>query len=144
VDEDMAQAARRGERRKERAHFVIPERRTGYDRRRPAQVLRTLSESPALLLTVLVAFNVLSMVDWFLTLHLTSSGAAEANLAVWALMSKNLMVAGALKAAAVLAVSFAIWRWRRYRLVVATALVAVAIYACLIVYELAGLVTLRG
>ena len=144
MDENMAQAARRGERRQERAHFVIPERRTGFDRRRPAQVLRALSESPTLLLSVLVSFNVLSMADWFLTLHLTSSGAAEANLAVWALMSKNLMVAGALKAAVVLAVSVAIWHWRRYRLVVATALGAVAVYACLIVYELAGVVTLPG
>ncbi len=57
--------------RERRVKFTIlrhPERRTGFDRRRPSPVLEFLRDSRVVLLAVLVALNLLSLADWVFTM----------------------------------------------------------------------------
>jgi hypothetical protein len=129
---------RDGERRC-RSSFQLPERRSGFDRRRPGDPLRRLLDQPAALLAVLVALNLLSAADWMLTSNALAHGAREANLLLASLISSSPLAAGVFKAAAVLAVSAVIWRARRYRAILAVAVGAVGLYVMLMLYHAAGL-----
>jgi len=131
------------ERRASRAAFRYPERRTGFDRRRPSDPLRMLLEQPFLLVGILLALNVLSAADWLLTTYALSHGAVEANTVLSALIGASPLAAGMFKAAMTLLVTGLIWRARRFRLVLATAAGATVLYAVLIVYHVAGLATIH-
>jgi hypothetical protein len=133
---------RRTERRQNRASFQYPERRTGFDRRRPSDPLRLLRERPVILLALLVGLNLLSAADWALTMVSLSHGALEANAVMNALIFANPVAAGAFKAIAMLGVTLLIWRSRRYRPILVTALGAVGVYAALMLYHAAGLASI--
>jgi hypothetical protein len=130
------------DRRTGRAEFHLPERRTGFDRRRPRDPMRILRDNPVLLLTLLVGLNALSAADWALTGRALAHGAQEANAVMSALIIANPFAAGAFKAAVMLAVTVFIWRSRRYRSVLVTALAAASVYAVLMLYHVVGLASL--
>ncbi|MDR3686994.1 MAG: DUF5658 family protein [Coriobacteriia bacterium] len=138
----MSTCERIGDRRASRAAFRFPERRTGFDRRRPNDPLRTLADNPAALVALLVALNALSAADWALTSRALANGAQEANAVMAALINANPVAAGGFKAAMMLAITLLVWRSRRYRLVLAAAAGAFAVYGILMIYHAAGLVSL--
>jgi hypothetical protein len=135
---------RTGDRRISRSSFHYPERRSGFDRRLPGGLLRTLRDSPEFLLTLLVGLNVLSAADWALTSRALAHGALEANIIMDSLIALDPLAAAAFKAASALGVTVAIWLARRYRLILATAVGAVGVYGALMLYHFAGLLSSGG
>ena len=127
------------ERRVRTTPLYSPERRSGFDRRRPSPVLGLLRDSRWVLLTVLVALNMLSLADWLLTMTGLSAGAAEGNPVLAGLMGHSLWVAGGFKFAVVLGVSVLVWQWRHFRAVLATLMLGVALYLAVIAYHFTGL-----
>ena len=115
--------------------FVVPERRTGFDRRHSRGLLQRVSTETGLLLAVVALLNVLSLADWLLTVHLLGDGAVEANLVLRGLSDSPLAL-GAVKSLLMVAVSAAIWVERRFRLVVAVGVGAVGACVLLVAYEL--------
>jgi len=133
---------RAGDRRANRAKLRLPERRTGFDRRREDDLLRILRDQPAILLALLVSLNLLSVFDWALTMRALAFGAREANFVVGAFLAANPVSALVFKIAVMLGVSAAIWRSRRYRLVLVTALAGIGAYAFLMLYHVVGLASI--
>ncbi len=130
---------RDNDRRVTRKSLYYPERRTGFDRRSPSLLTGTLRDQPVLLAAVLVSINILSIVDWLLTMHVLEAGAAEGNPLLAVMISTNPTAAFAFKLMATLGVTIALWSWRRYRAVLATAIGALLIYAGLMAYHAWGL-----
>ena len=130
---------RRVERRSPRTPFRVPERRTGFDRRRPSGLLGVLRDSPAVLVGLLLLINLFSLVDWALTMRALSLGAIEGNPVLASMMTMNPFAAFMFKLLATLLVTLALWTWRRYRLILATAAGATILYAALMVYHLWGI-----
>jgi hypothetical protein len=135
---------RTSDRRVNRSAFHYPERRTGFDRRRPSDLLGKLRDTPGLLPTLLVGLNVLSAADWALTSRALAHGALEANIVMNSLIAVDPLAAAAYKAACVLAVTTTIWLARRYRLILGTAVGAIAIYGALMLYQFTGLLSSGG
>lgn len=130
---------RQTERRVRTKPLYAPERRTGFDRRRPSPVLGLLRDSRWVLLAVLVALNLLSLADWLLTMTSLNAGAVEGNPVLAGLMGHSLWIAGGFKFAVVLGVSLLVWHWRHFRAVLATLMLAVALYLAVIAYHFTGL-----
>lgn len=126
---------RTAERRQRRLSLVLPERRSGFDRRNQAAV-RVLRDNPSLLLGVLVALNALNVLDWSFTRYEMSAGAIEGNPVMAALFGFDSAAAGVFKVTLMLVVSFVIWRGRRYRRVLELAVIAAMMYAALLAYHL--------
>lgn len=133
---------RAGDRRVGRGKLQLPERRTGFDRRRKDDFLRVLRDQPAILIALLASLNLLSIFDWALTMRALAFGAREANLVVGALLGASPVSALVFKVALMLGVSATIWQSRRYRLVLVTALAGVGAYACLMIYHVVGLASI--
>lgn len=133
---------RADDRRTGRGTFHYPERRTGFDRRYADDPIRALVDRPMVLVVMLVALNLLSAVDWTMTVRALAFGAQEANGVMRALIDFNPMVAGIIKAIIMLAVTLLIWRERRYRLVLITAVGALGVYGALMIYHAIGVATL--
>jgi len=148
---DPARAAerRRRDRRQARLSLVWDERRTGFDRRGPdAQTawgrwwegsLRRLRSSPRGLLAVLVIANLLSVLDYFMTLNALNHGFGEANLVMRSLLEYDVRLAGVVKFGLVLGISVVVWRFRRFRSVLASGLLLLGFFAAVFVYQLFGL-----
>jgi hypothetical protein len=118
-----------------------PERRTGFDRRasRPGgpltQALRELRDSERALLALLVAINLLNVLDLLLTLVLLEGGASEGNPVMRVLIGNDPLVALVVKVAIVLFVTIAIWRQRRHRIMLGLAVVVLLLFVALTAYE---------
>ena len=134
--------ARAEDRRAGRSRFHYPERRTGFDRRYSDDPIRGLVDRPIVLVAMLIALNLLSAVDWTMTMRALAFGAQEANGVMRALIDFNPTAAGIVKAVLMLAVTLLIWRERRYRLVLITAVGALGVYGALMIYHTIGLATL--
>jgi hypothetical protein len=119
-----------------------PERRTGFDRRKAYPVLRMLRDSGALLLSVLVLLNVLSLIDLGLTTYELTLGAAEGNPVMRMAFDAGPAAVIAVKVGVMVLVSVGIWWLRRYRRVLQLSVASVGAYAALLVYHVAGLATL--
>lgn len=130
---------RRTDRRTARRQFRVPDRRTGFDRRKPAGLLGVLRDSPAVLVGLLVLINLFSIADWVFTMQALQIGAVEGNPVLAMMLTTNPAAAFAFKVTATLLVTLALWTWRRYRLILATAAAATLVYAGLMVYHAAGL-----
>ena len=139
---DIADELRAAERRCRRASLRFPDRRTGFDRRLPNDPVRTLRDQPAILFGLLAALNLLSIVDWVLTSHELTFGAREANLFIQTLLNASPWLVIAFKVVWMLCLSGLIWKARRYRLVLLTAVGAVGAYAVLMLYHVAGIVSI--
>jgi hypothetical protein len=134
-------------------HFVLAERRSGFDRRRSlcstpvraaldASLLR-LRDHPRTLVGILALANLLSLLDLVLTQTLLRLGAAtEANPVMRYVLAGGAVQAAVVKVGIVLAVSLAIWTLRRRRAALTTAVFFAAAYGAVVLYELAGLARL--
>lgn len=119
-----------------------PERRTGFDRREEYPLLRVLRDSGALLLSVLVLLNVMSLIDLGLTSYELTLGAAEGNPVMRMAFDAGPAAVIAVKVGVMLLVTAGIWWLRRYRRALQLSVASVGIYASLLVYHVAGLSTL--
>ncbi len=142
----MSQAIseRRGIDRRSARQFTLrwPERRTGFDRREEYPVLRMLRESGALLLSLLVLLNVMSLLDLGLTTYELSLGAAEGNPVMRMAFDAGPAAVIALKVGVMLLVSAGIWWLRRYRRVLQLSIASAGAYAALLVHHVVGLASL--
>ncbi len=117
----------------------VPERRTGFDRRRPS-ILTALRDSRPLLVVLLALVGVLSLFDLAATaVGLSLGQVAEANPVMRAAFERGLWSAVALKAASMVLFTLGVWHWRRYRHVLRLALAVAAIYGLVTLYHLVGL-----
>jgi len=135
---------RRGEvsddRRHSRVAIVVPERRTGFDRRIKHYVTGHLRDNPSQLMIVLILINVLSLIDFAFTwVQLQGGVSVEGNPFLAPLFAQNPLVAWSFKTCLVLAVSYGIWTSRRYRPIIIVALMAFVLYGGLFIYHIVGM-----
>jgi hypothetical protein len=124
---------------------VLTDRRTGFDRRREYPVTGRLRDRPALLAGVLVAVNLLSAADFFLTQAELQAGIAiEGNPLLAALFEGGPLSAWLFKTTVVLAVTLVIWHQRHRRPILLVALAAFGIYLAVIGYHVAGIMRTIG
>lgn len=141
---------RRGQDRRQRRGFVLRERRTGFDRRTGAadqdgmlpavrhglaRILAHLRDQPLMLLGLIVAMNVLSLIDFALTLRALELGAVELNPVIRPLLDRSPVLAGAVKVLLVGSASLLIWRFRRYKLVLQVAVIGPLFFALVNFYH---------
>lgn len=132
--------------------MVLHERRSGFDRRglvsggavvtRFDGLLRGLRDNPGSLRVVLIAANILNVVDFLLTLNALAMGASEANPVMRSLFDMNPLYAGIFKFVAVLSVTFVVWRCRRYRSALQAALIVLAVFTLVFFYHIVGVTLL--
>jgi hypothetical protein len=115
---------RRGAERRRHYRLTFPERRTGFERRRPAsgtiragyhRTLEAYRKNPRTLVLVLAMFNLLNLADLMLTYRSLIVGATEVNPIMKALFDIHPVWAGMVKMSVGMIVSEAIWALRRYR-----------------------------
>lgn len=149
---DTTNADARGrDRRRRRWNFVIHERRTGFDRRRPGtwparfqeRVLVRLRDHDRNVLALLVTGNTLNVLDFLFTLRALAHGAVEANPIMRMLLSLGPATAGGVKVAIMLGVSLLVWRLRRYRLPLLAGVALPVVLGLVFLYQLYG-VTVTG
>ncbi len=138
--------------RRRRRRFVVRERRSGFDRRRPQDraplaaaldaSLVHLRDNPRSLIDVLALANLLSLLDLTLTLMLFELGASEANPVMGFFFAEGTLQAAAFKISLLAAASLGIWALRRRRVALLAALLFLAVYGVVVLYELAGLARL--
>jgi hypothetical protein len=138
-EERMNDRRAQTDRRRERS-FRLTERRTGFDRRRIHAVLGALRGNDRVVAGLLIAINVMSLIDAALTVWELSLGiASEGNPVLSPLFEINPLLAVAFKLALTLGITIAIWVNRRYRAMLAATLVAFGIYVAVIAWHLGGL-----
>lgn len=143
----MSEVVRHRDRRHRRLNFVLRERRSGFDRRRPTtwsariqeRVLAGLRDEDRNVFTLLVIANVLNVLDFVFTLRALAHGAEEANPVMRALFSLDPATAGAVKVALVLGVSLLVWRFRSYRLTLLAGVMLPVVFGLVLLYHLYGL-----
>jgi len=132
--------ARATERRHWPARFHLPERRTGFDRRRRYPMTGSLRDNPLALLGVLVLVNTLSALDFAFTwLQLQAGVAEEGNPVLAGMFAEAPAKAWFFKSGVMLVVSLVIWHQRKRRAMLSVALVALALYIAVLVYHLVGM-----
>jgi hypothetical protein len=124
---------RSGERRRRRKS-VLSERRSGFDRRESThcpfvRMLVTLRDSPAALLVLLAAVNVLNLLDQLATTRALAAGFEEGNPVMASLIAWDPRLAAVVKLVTVLGVSFGVWRLRRYRIVLQAGVFTFLVFA---------------
>ena len=142
-DPNMPSTERRiRQRRQKRVPWAFKhDRRSGFDRRadRPGgpitQALRELRDRRYALPALLVAINVLNVVDLLLTLVLLGDGASEANPVMRVLLGGNPALATIVKVGVIAAVTAELWRQRRYRVILATAVIFFGVFVALTAWE---------
>jgi len=146
-NEAIGVQSRGRDRRQWRWNFVLRERRSGFDRRRPEtrsarlqeRVLIPLRDNERNLLALLVAANVLNVLDLLFTLRALDHGAVEANPVMRVLLSYDPVTAGAVKIALMLGVSLLVWWFRRYRLPLLAGVALAVAFGLVFIYHLYGM-----
>ncbi len=127
------------ERRRKRVYRFI-DRRSGFDRRRRYLITGTMRDHPWMLVIVLVALNLMSLLDGMLTaVELATGIASEGNPILQGLIAQHPLAAVAFKIGVVVFVSIGIWRGRHLRVMLALALIAAAAYAAVLAYHFGSL-----
>ena len=103
------------------------------------RVLVRLRDDDRTLFTILVAANVLNMLDFLFTLRALAHGAEEANPFMRLLLSIDPVTAGAVKVALVLGASVLVWRFRHHRLPLLAGITLPVILGLVLLYHLYGL-----
>ena len=124
------------DRRRRRTVFRFPDRRTGFDRRRPGGLLAWYRDRPALIAVALATIVALNIADYALTLRALERGAREANPIMATLFAHDPTVALAFKLFTAVAVVLVIWQLRRYRKILGVSLLAVGGFGLLVVYQI--------
>jgi hypothetical protein len=118
-----------------------PDRRSGFDRRASVpggpitRALRRIRDSRFGLPAILVAVNLLNIVDLLLTFRLLGDGAVEGNPLMRVLIGNDPILALIVKVGLVALATWGLWRQRRYRLVVATCVLVLAGFVAITGYE---------
>ena len=139
----------RGSDRRRIRRFVVPERRSGFQRRwtpRRAPFGAALEASlvyvrdhRGALVAMLALANLLSLIDlWFTTIALRL-GVAEANPFMRYFFEASVTQAEVVKCGLVVAASLGIWALRRYRVALMTAVFFPGVYGAVALYEIIGL-----
>ena len=121
--------ARRLERRRSSRIYWGADRRSGFDRRGLSasdRMLMGVRENPVILLTLLIALNVMNLLDFFFTVGALQAGYAEGNPVMALMFAQSHALAGAFKFAIVAIVSVVVWAMRRYRSVLRLLVLACA------------------
>lgn len=139
-------ADRVGDRRVRRTPFHFPERRTGFDRRRPKakgwrgyydDTLRSYRANETRFLLVLATIVVFNYVDYLLTVRVLRAGGAELNpLMAWAFEIGPTFAAIA-KLGTVGVAVVVLLMLRRYRRTLEASIVLLVIYTALMFYHAA-------
>lgn len=133
---------RKEERRKNRKTLVIPERRTGFDRRSASHTVGHkatwhLRSNEFLLVILLILVNLLNLGDLLFTYLALSAGYQEANPFLrYLFLNFSPLVGGYVKLAMGLLVTAAIWCFRKYRRVLEATLLILAIYLLILLFHL--------
>jgi hypothetical protein len=120
---------------------VIRERRTGFDRREQGRIVSALVElrdSPSTLLVLLVAVNVMNVLDQLATTRALAMGFTEGNPVMAALIAYDPRVAAAVKIVAVVSVTLGIWSLRRYKLILQVGVFMFAAFAFVMLVHFYG------
>jgi len=126
--------------RRQVSRYRFRNRRTAFDRRRRYPVLGSLRDNVWLLVSVLIAVNVLSLLDGVLTAFEIRNGiASEGNPVLAPLFAASPYAALGFKVLVVALVSLGIWHQRRYRYVLGVSLLALAVFAAIVAYHLGHL-----
>jgi hypothetical protein len=128
--------------RRQASRMVFWERRCGFDRRGETsaigRALAGLRETPAGLAVLLVALNVMNVIDFLMTLHALRSGDAEANPIMAAMYAYGPAPAAVFKLLCVAAASWVVWRMRSYRRILLVGLGAFVVYAGVTAFHFYG------
>lgn len=131
---------RAGADRRSRRVWRFVDRRTGFDRRKRHPLLGRLRASETALLLVLVALNLASWLDGWLTWVALGLGLAqEGNPILRAAVEVHPAMAVALKVGAVALVSLGIWHGRDKRPVLMVAVAGLVLYGGVVAYHLGAL-----
>lgn len=133
---------RTGERRI-RSQFVLPERRTGFDRRqldrRYVGGLYSLGRSVPQLLALITSILLLSAADFGLTAAALAQGGVELNPVMARLFAIGPLAAAAFKACVLALVLLVVWKMRHYRRILELALGVLLLHFSLFAYHLVNL-----
>lgn len=133
---------RKEERRKNRRTLVMPERRTGFDRRSTNHTLGHrvtwhLRSNEFLLAILLILINLLNLGDLVFTYLALSAGYQEANPFLrYLFLNFSPLVGGYVKLALGLLVTIALWCFRKYKRVLEATLLILAIYLLILLFHL--------
>lgn len=141
------------DRRKKTFSLRIKERREGFDRRQN-HVARSgiyhkifgrgalhLRNSEYMLILLLIAFNLLNILDFGFTLKALNAGFVEGNPVMDKFFSISPIAAGAFKFSLALFVTSIIWIYKRFRLVLEVSIAFLFVYMLLIAYHFYGAIT---
>ncbi len=132
------------ERRRRQGSLYYPERRRGFDRRRPArgtwtaryrEVLDEYRHDSETIAAVLLVFVVLNIVDLLLTVQALSMGAVEVNPVMAWLFAVDPILAAMFKLVVGFGIALAVWATRRYRRMLEMSLVLVAVMTAVLIYH---------
>jgi len=142
-----------GDRRSRRLCIYYPERRRGFERRRPADglllrarwtVLDRYRDDGLNIALVLAAIVLLSLADLLLTLRALELGASEANPVMARLIDIDPVLAALFKLSITAVVGFTIWFLRRYRQVLEVSLLIAGGLTLVLGYHLIGALILSA
>lgn len=138
---------RKKDRRVNKKAIVVPERRTGFDRRSDNhtvghKVAHHLSSNMSLLACLLILINLLNFADLIFTYLALGAGHDEANPFLrYIFINFSPLIGGYLKLGVGFIVTLAIWHLRKYRRMLEATLLILAIYTGIFFYHL--FITLR-
>lgn len=126
----------RPDRRGGRFRFVFFDKRTGFDRRYDnGTFLATLRSSDGSIVLLLIAINILNVLDLIFTKQALQAGAQEANPVLAVLFSHDPLVGAVVKVGVIAAASAIFWAFRKYKPVLQTLIAAAAIFGGVVLYH---------
>lgn len=136
---------RRGpDRRTRNISLYYPERRRGFERRRPTEgtwrasyhhLLERYRNDSDLIAAALLVFVVLNIADLLLTMQALSLGAVEVNPVMAWLFAIDPVTAALFKLVVGVGIALAVWTARRYRRILEMSFVLVAVMTLVLVYH---------
>ena len=141
---DHRHVERGSDRRSPNIPLYLPERRRGFDRRRPAEgtwraryhhLLEEYRHDHDTIAAALLVFVVLNIVDLLLTVKALSMGAVEVNPVMAWLFAIDPTMAAAFKVVVGIGIALAVWSARRYRRMLEASLVLVAVMTLVLAYH---------
>lgn len=136
--------AKRGADRRIRDRLYYPERRHGFERRRPPRGtwssryhtwLDRYRRDRDTIAAVILVFVLLNLVDLLLTVQALSLGAIEGNPVMAYLFAVDPTLAALFKVVVGAGIALTLWSARRYRRILETSLVMVAVMTAVLFYH---------
>ena len=141
---DHGRTRRGPDRRSRNGTFYYPERRYGFERRRPPEGtwsaryhswLETFRHDHDTIAVVLLVFVLLNLADLLLTVRALSMGAVEGNPIMAYLFAVDPVLASVFKISVGAGIAIAVWSARRYRRILETSLLMVAVMTAVLFYH---------